>query len=221
MSWEKGWDKVPDWAQLVAKSLLQALKERDPYTYGHCRRVARHARLLAQAAGLTEAEQASVEYASMFHDLGKMGVPDSILLKPGRLTPEEDAIMRAHPVKSAEIVSPLAKVPFFKGVIPGIKHHHERFDGKGYPDGVWGEHIPLIARIILIADTFDAMTTTRPYRNGLHVEFAYKELKLFAGRQFDKQLVDIFLKAHPSWGNLEEEITEEFVSAQFGRKKAA
>ena len=117
----------------------------------------------------------------MFHDLGKMGIPDSILLKPGRLTPEEEEIMRAHPVKSAEIVSPLTQVPFFKGVIPGIKHHHERFDGKGYPDGVLGENIPLIARIILIADTFDAMTTTRPYRNGMDHQFAYKELKLFAG----------------------------------------
>ena len=220
MSWEKRWDKIPDWAQMVAKSLLHALKERDPYTYGHCRRVARHARLMAEAAGLTEAEQTAVEYASMFHDLGKMGIPDSILLKPSRLTPEEEEIMRAHPVKSAEIISPLTQVPFFKGVIPGIKHHHERYDGKGYPDGVFGEKIPLIARIILIADTFDAMTTTRPYRNGMDHHFAYKELKLFSGRQFDKSLVDVFLKAHPTWGNLEEEITEEFVTTKFRRRVA-
>lgn len=219
MSWENRWDKIPDWARLVAKSLLQALRERDPYTYGHCRRVARHARLLAQAAGLSEADQNSVEYASLFHDLGKMGIPDEILLKPGRLTPEEEEIMRAHPIKSAEIVAPLAEVPFFKGVIPGIRHHHERFDGKGYPDGIFGEKIPLIARIILIADTFDAMTTTRPYRNGMDAQFAYKELKLFSGRQFDKHLVEVFLKAHPTWGILEDEITEEFVAARF--RKAA
>jgi HD-GYP domain-containing protein (c-di-GMP phosphodiesterase class II) len=212
---DRGWDKFPDWAQFVAQSLLQALKERDPYTYGHCRRVARHARLLAEAAGLTQIEQRMVEYASMFHDLGKMGIPDRILLKPGRLTDEEEAVMRAHPQKSVDILQPLTQVTFFKGVIPGVKHHHERYDGKGYPDGVMGDHIPLIARIILIADTYDAMTTTRPYRNGMDPQFAYKELKLFAGRQFDKQLVDIFLKAHPTWGEMEEDITQEFVAAHF------
>src|SRR6185437_13708258 len=217
MSRENRWDHVPKWAALIAKSLLQAMKERDPYTYGHCRRVARHARLLAQAAGLTEAEQTAVEFASMFHDLGKMAIPDSILLKPGRLTPAEEEIMRIHPVKSVEIIQPLTKTTFFKGLVPGIRHHHERYDGKGYPDGVMGEKIPLIARIILIADTFDAMTTTRPYRNGMEHQFAYRELKTFAGRQFDKQLVEIFLKAHPSWGDLEEEITEEFVSAHYRR----
>lgn len=217
MSWEKGWDKIPDWAKIVVDSLMAALKERDPYTYGHCRRVARNARLLAQAAGLNEIEQLSVEYASLFHDLGKMGIPDSILFKPGRLTEEEEEIMRAHPVKSADIIAPLAQVGFFKGVIPGIKHHHERFDGKGYPDGVHGENIPLVARIILIADTYDAMTTNRPYRNGMDPLFAYKELKLFAGRQFDKQLVEVFLKAHPTWGVYDEEITEEFVASHFRR----
>src|SRR3954451_19351872 len=91
--------QIPDWAGAIARTLLQALRERDPYTYGHCRRVARHARNLAQAAGLNEDEQRVVEYASMFHDLGKMGIPDSILLKPGRLTPPEEEVMRAHPLK--------------------------------------------------------------------------------------------------------------------------
>jgi HD-GYP domain-containing protein (c-di-GMP phosphodiesterase class II) len=211
------WDQIPPWADHVAASLLQALKERDPYTYGHCRRVARHARLLAQAAGLSEFEQRAVEYASLFHDLGKLGIPDSILLKPGRLTEEEEAVMRAHPVKSAEIVQPLSDVPFFKAIIPGIRHHHERYDGKGYPDGVWGDSIPLIARIILIADTFDAMTTTRPYRKGMDKSIAYKELQLFAGRQFDHQLVKVFLQAHPTWGEIEEEISETFVATKFKR----
>jgi HD-GYP domain-containing protein (c-di-GMP phosphodiesterase class II) len=208
---------VPDWASALAKTLLQALKERDPYTYGHCRRVARNARLLALAAGLNEREARVIEYSSMFHDLGKMGIPDSILLKPGRLTAHEEAIMRAHPTKSVEIVSPLAHVPFFRNTLPGIKHHHERIDGLGYPDGVRGENIPLTARIILIADTFDAMTTTRPYRKGLAHEIAYKELKQFSGRQFDPHLVPIFLKAHPTWGDIEEEITEEFVASNFRR----
>ncbi len=205
------WDNIPDWANQVAGALLQALKERDPYTYGHCLRVARNSRLLAEAAGLNEYEQRVVEYASLFHDLGKMGIPDSILLKPGRLTQDEEAIMRAHPEKSEKIISSLTHVPFFKAVAPGVRHHHERMDGAGYPDGVFGQKIPLSARIILIADTFDAMTTTRPYRKGLTKEVAYKELRLFSGRQFDTDLVKVFLKAHPTWGVFDEEITEEYL----------
>lgn len=209
--------EIPDWAQAVAHSLLQALKERDPYTYGHCRRVARNARLLAAAAGLSETDQKVIEYSSMFHDLGKLGIPDAVLLKPSRLTAEQEQLMRSHPLKSAEIVNPLSQIPFFKATLPGILHHHERIDGAGYPFGISGDQIPLTARIILIADTFDAMTTTRPYRKGLAFDIAYKELKTFAGRQFDAHLVKIFLDSHPKWGSLDEEITEEFVAAHFRR----
>jgi len=211
------WGDIPDWAYSVAQALLQALRERDPYTYGHCRRVATYARMLARDAGLNEYEQRVIEFSSMFHDLGKLGIPDSILFKPGRLTEEEAEVMRNHPIKSVEIVKPLETVPFFRATLPGIRHHHERMDGLGYPHGVSGENIPLNARIILIADTFDAMTTTRPYRKGLDVQIAYKELKNFAGRQFDPQLVQVFLKAHPKWGTIEEEITEEFVASNFKR----
>ena len=201
----------------MAAALLQAVKEKDPYTYGHCCRVARNARLLARAAGLSDKEQINIEYSSLFHDLGKMGIPDSILLKPGRLTPEEEDVMRLHPIKSVEIVQPLSVVPFFKTMLPGIRHHHERIDGRGYPDQIQGEEIPLEARIILIADTFDAMTTSRPYRKGLPVEVAYKELITFSGRQFDSHLAKVFLKSHPKWGDYEEEITEEFVASNFKR----
>ncbi len=211
------WDQIPEWAFALTQVLMQALKERDPYTYGHCRRVARHARRLAQAAGMSEYDQQVTEIASMFHDLGKLGIPDSILLKPGRLTTEEALIMKAHPVKSAEIIAPLSSIPFFKSTLPGISHHHERIDGRGYPFGLAGDKIPLISRIILICDSFDAMTTTRPYRKGLTLEHAYKELKQFAGRQFDPHLVEIFTKAHKTWGELEEEITEEFVALNFKR----
>ena len=201
---------------------MQAPRSRGGGTDGRCPRLfcsgteAGHARR-AQAAGLPEREQEIIEYSSMFHDLGKMGIPDKILLKPGRLTPEEEEIMKLHPVKSADILSPLSQVPFFRSMLPGVLHHHERYDGKGYPHGISGENIPLTARIMLIADTFDAMTTTRPYRKGLAIEIAYKELKQFAGRQFDAKLVQIFLKAHPKWGAIEEEITEEFVAAQYKR----
>jgi len=210
-------DQLPDWAQLASQALLESLRLRDPYTYGHCRRVGRNARLLARAAGLSEWEQKKVEHAALFHDLGKIGIPDRILLKPGRLTEDEVTIIREHPIKSVEIIQPLAKLPFFEALIPGVLHHHERIDGCGYPYGLSGDDIPLIARIVLIADTYDAMTTTRPYRKGLGDEFAYKELKKFAGRQFDAHLVKVFLQAHPTWGKLDEELSEEFISAHFRR----
>jgi putative nucleotidyltransferase with HDIG domain len=213
------WEKLPDWAEAAARSLMEALRLRDPYTYGHCRRVARHARLLAKAAGLSEWDQKKVEFAALFHDLGKIGIPDEVLNKPGRLTAAEALVIREHPVKSVEIIQPLAAVPFFEATVPGVLHHHERVDGCGYPYGLSGDDIPVIARIILIADTFDAMTTTRPYRKGLDHDVAYKELRKFAGRQFDPQLVKVFLQAHPTWGELEEEITEAFVKS--GIKKAA
>ncbi len=210
---------LPSWARAVIDTLLRALRERDPYTYGHCLRVSRNSKLLAKAAGLSEQDLQIVELASIFHDLGKLGIPDEILLKPGRLTQKEEAIMRTHPVRSQEILMPLTHIPLFKTILPGIRSHHERIDGRGYPDGIQGSTIPLVARIMLIADTFDAMTTNRPYRKAMAAEIAYKELKLFAGRQFDEHLVDVFLKAHPKWGRLEEEITEEFVTLNF--RKAA
>ncbi len=211
------WNNIPDWAEKVMLSLLAALKERDPYTYGHCRRVARNAALLAQAAGLNIYEQKVIEYSSIFHDLGKIAIPDSVLLKPGRLTAEEQAVIRLHPIKSAEILQPLSLIPFFRDVLPGVRHHHERLDGKGYPDRIAGDAIPLSARVILIADTFDAMTTTRPYRRGLPHDIAYKELKQFAGRQFDSLLVKTFCDAHRTWGEYDEEITDEFVMANIKR----
>jgi len=211
------WDDIPDWAETVSNALLQALRERDPYTYGHCRRVARNASLLAKAAGLNVYDRKVVEFSSIFHDLGKIGIPDRVLLKSGPLTMEEEKIMRIHPIKSVEILEPLSNLPFFRDLIPGIRHHHERMDGLGYPDGVKGDEIPLSARIILVADTFDAMTTTRPYRKGRAHDHAYKELKQFSGRQFDAQLVKIFLKAHPTWGDIEEDISEEFVAATYRR----
>ncbi|MBC7386488.1 MAG: HD-GYP domain-containing protein [Cryobacterium sp.] len=211
------WNDIPEWADKVMRSLLVALKERDPYTYGHCLRVARNAGLLARAAGMNEYEQKVIEYSSIFHDLGKIAIPDSILLKPGRLTADEQSIIRVHPIKSAEILQPLSLIPFFKDILPGVRHHHERLDGKGYPDRLAGDEIPVTARVILIADTFDAMTTTRPYRRGLTNEVAYKELRQFAGRQFDEQLVKVFCQAHRGWGEYDEEITEEFVALNFKR----
>ena len=117
--------------------------------------------------------------------------------------------MRLHPVKSAEIMASLTHIPFFRATIPGIRHHHERIDGTGYPDGLKSTEIPLVSRILLIADTFDAMTTTRPYRKGLSFEIAYKELERYANHQFDAAMVGVFVKAHPTWPIDNEEATDE------------
>lgn len=211
------WVEMPDWLPAVAQALLTALRERDPYSYGHCRRVSRSARLLAKAAGFNEDEQRVIEYSALFHDLGKLGIPDSILLKTGRLNPEEEKIMQEHPLRSVEVLQPLSHIPFFRATFAGIRHHHERIDGKGYPDGLVGDQIPMIARVILVVDTFDAMTTNRPYRKKLPLDVAYGELKNFAGRQFDEQFVKIFIESHKHWGQMEDEITEEFVSQRFKR----
>src|SRR5262249_43010664 len=127
-----------------------------------------------------------------FHDIGKIGIPDHVLLKPTRLTRAEFEIMKSHPVRSARI---LEKVSVLANLIPGIKHHHERFDGLGYPDGLRGHEIPLYARIILIADTYDAMTSTRPYRLALDKDVAFAELRNCASTQFDPALVEVFISA--------------------------
>lgn len=210
---------IPEWTFGLMRSLLQAIQQKDPYTYGHCHRVARLAGQLAAAAGLNEYEQHVVEAASLFHDLGKMAIPDKILLKPGRLTLEEAELMRTHPAKSVEIIKPLAGIDFFKATLPGIENHHERIDGLGYPHRIKGSQIPLHARLIIIVDTFDAMTSSRPYRKALTQETAFKELKTFAGRQFDAQLVKIFLEAYPKWAPYEAEITDQFLLPSY--RKAA
>lgn len=211
----------PEWIRSITQSILASLRARDPYTYGHCLRVGSYAGLLAQAAGLTEFEQRAVEFAGMFHDLGKIAIPDSILHKPGRLTSAEEAVMREHPARSVEILTPLKEMPLIEAMLPGIRHHHERIDGAGYPDGILGEKIPVSARMILIVDTYDAMTTTRVYRKALPQETAFKELIHFSGRQFDAHLVKIFLDAKDSWASVEREIDEEIVAAVKSFKRAA
>jgi HD-GYP domain-containing protein (c-di-GMP phosphodiesterase class II) len=210
------WNEVPEWAHTIAETLLQALKERDPYTFQHSQRVAENAKRLAEAAGLNIFQQQVIAFASMFHDIGKIGIPDKVLFKPDRLTTDEEAIMRSHPLKSADILAPLCHIPFFRAVVPGVKAHHERFDGSGYADGLDGNRIPIAARVILIADTFDAMTSTRPYRNGLSAETAYREIITCSGKQFDPLLAAVFVKAHPEW------IRSQNVSAEeAGTRKAA
>jgi HD-GYP domain-containing protein (c-di-GMP phosphodiesterase class II) len=179
--------------------MVAAIEARDPYTSGHSRRVAEKARVISRAVGLREKEIERIVAAALLHDVGKIHeVFGPILSKPGRLTPEEQVIMRTHPIKSAELAGTVTQL---RDVVPLIRHHHENWDGTGYPDGLQGDGIPLGSRIIMFADTIDAMTTDRPYRAALDAPSVRKELLRFRGTQFDPQICDALLRS-PEYSKL-------------------
>lgn len=169
--------------------LANALEAKDPYTRGHSERVARLAGRLARARGLSDASVQAVTQAGLLHDLGKIGVPEAILRKPAPLTEIEWEVMRRHPVVGAQIVAPLE---FFAEGAFVIRHHHERVDGSGYPDRLAGAAIPLGARIVAVADVYDALTSDRPYRPRLSHAQALDLLRAEAGRGLDAELVHVF-----------------------------
>ena len=172
-------------------ALATALEAKDASTRGHSERVAELGRRVATALGL-DAEQADVVgEAGLLHDIGKIGVPDLVLLKPGSLTAEEWEAMRRHPVVGAQIVAPFE---FFARSAPLIRHHHERWDGSGYPDGLVGRSIPLGARIIAVADVFDALTSARPYRAAISAAAAIERLAAEAGRALDPDVVSMAVR---------------------------
>ena len=181
------------------KALASAVDAKDRYTARHSRVVTRLALLLADAIHLAGEERSVLELSAWMHDVGKIGVPDSILTKPGSLTEDEFAVMKAHPVKGGEIVGEIEELGRVADV---IRHHHERVDGGGYPDGLRGEAIPLASRIILIADAFEAMTADRSYRHGLDREAALGELREHGGTQFDAELVNAFVQMMQSHSEL-------------------
>jgi HD-GYP domain-containing protein (c-di-GMP phosphodiesterase class II) len=191
------WDDIPDFSLEVAQEILQKVKEKDPFTFYHCCRVGRNSRKLAKALGLNEFEQAILEFSGLFHDIGKLKIPNEILCKPGRLDKQEIEVMKAHPQMSAEMIQHLDHVPFFRFLLPGIKYHHEKIDGGGYPNAMAGDAIPLFARLIAVVDSFDAMTNVRPYRNALPEEKAISEIKQFSGTQFDVHIAKAFLEFLP------------------------
>ena len=170
--------------------MVKAMEARDPYTSGHSRRVAEYAVVIARELRLPPAEIDGVKRAALLHDVGKIYEEFAPLLrKEGRLTPEEMMVMRSHVVRSAQLVATAGRL---RGTVESmIRHHHENYDGSGYPDGLAREQIPMGARIIMIADTVDAMTTDRPYRKALPLQRAMEELRKYAGRQFDPKLVDL------------------------------
>ncbi|RLE19522.1 MAG: phosphohydrolase [Acidobacteria bacterium] len=178
----------------TALALADAIEKRDRYTAGHTRRVTRYAMWIAEEINLPAAEKKWLALSGILHDIGKIGIRDNILNKDGPLGSGEFETMKQHTVFGAEIVE---KIHSLGKVVGGILYHHEKMDGSGYPKGLKGEEIPLFARIISVADTYDAMTTDRPYRKGLSSEEATKELEKMSGSQFDPDMVAAFLRRIP------------------------
>ncbi len=189
----------------IIVSLAGAVDAKDAYTHGHSMRVARVALRVAQQLGLSREAQETLLLSAILHDVGKIAIPDEILQKPGRLTSEEFEIMKGHTTAGARM---LAHIPALEDVVPGIRNHHERWDGTGYPDGLAGDEIPLVGRIIHIGDAFDAITTDRVYRNCKPVSWAMQEIQDRAGEQFDPECVAAACEARRQ-GWLEDTIPEQ------------
>ncbi len=174
----------------IVKTLSGTIDAKDTYTNGHSARVAEYSREIARRAGFSEAAQNDIYMMGLLHDVGKIGIPDAIINKPARLTDEEYSVIRKHPVLGAEI---LGNITEFPQLSTGAKWHHERYDGKGYPDGISGENIPVEARIIAVADSYDAMSSRRSYRDILPQAQLREEIKKGAGTQFDPVFAEIML----------------------------
>jgi len=173
-------------------ALAAVIDAKDPCTRGHSQRVVDYVLMAGEALGLSQDELEILEYAAILHDIGKIGIADSVLTKPGKLTEEEARLFREHPVIGANII---AGIPFLSRARGMVLHHHERYDGMGYPDGLAGENIPLAARLLAVADTFDSITTDRPYRAALGRQHAIDELQRCSATQFCPVAVDSFISA--------------------------
>jgi putative two-component system response regulator len=179
-------------AETVLFALAKSIESKDPYTEHHCDRLSTYAATLGEALGLPGEEITALKRAGVVHDIGKVAVPDAILLKPGKLTDEEWKIMRQHPIVGERICAPLKS---FRLVLPIIRHHHEKLDGTGYPDGLRGEQIPMTARVLQIVDVYDALTTARPYKRALSVDEALETMSEEAARGWrDQRIFDALKK---------------------------
>ena len=172
------------------ETLRYTVEAKDPYTRGHSDRVSEFSVLIGKYLGLSDEDLHTLKIGGLFHDIGKIGIPDSILLKPGKLTPDEYSEIKNHPSIGVHILSNAA---IFRDIIPIVKHHHERYDGLGYPSKLKGEDIPYLARIAAVADTFDAMTSRRTYRDSLPLDVVKEEFEKNRRIQFDPQIADLFL----------------------------
>ncbi|MBK5260868.1 MAG: HD domain-containing protein [Thermoanaerobaculia bacterium] len=174
------------------RMLAAAIDAKDPYTRGHSERVARYSIAIGKNIPLPEREMKNLRISALLHDVGKIGIDDRILRKPGALSDDEFEVMKGHPAKGAAIMSGVAQLI---DCIPGMKYHHEKWSGGGYPEGLEGEAIPMQARIVAIADTFDAMTTNRPYQKAMEINYVVDKIKTFAGTRFDPRVIDAFVQA--------------------------
>ena len=186
------------------RMLAAAVEARDPYTGGHISRVTRLCLTIARRLGWHSEQLSQVEMGAILHDIGKINIDDAILRKPAKLSDEEWAQMRQHPEIGSQI---LRGISFLEPVVPYVRHHHERFDGTGYPDGLVGENIPIGGRLIAVADAFDAMTSDRPYHPGMPFPPAVAEICRMAGRQFDPVIVRAFVEAYEAGEVSTEEAT--------------
>ena len=184
------YDKLEKAYMESIETLRYTVEAKDVYTRGHSDRVSAFSVLIGEKLGLSESDIRILRIGGLFHDIGKIGVPDSILLKDAKLTDEEYSQIKNHPSIGAHILS---NATIFADMIPIVKHHHEKFDGTGYPSKLRGEEIPYLARIAAVADTFDAMTSVRPYRNALPLETVKQEFQRCAGTQFDPDIARVFL----------------------------
>ena len=175
----------------LVETLRLAVEAKDTYTRGHSDRVSAYSVLIGEKLGLSDEEIKTLKIGGLFHDIGKIGIPDSILLKESKLTDDEYSQIKNHPAIGAHILS---SVTYFKDIIPIVKHHHERYDGFGYPSKLKGEDIPYLARIAAVADSFDAMSSKRSYRDSMPLDVVIEEIKRCKGSQFDPQIADAFLE---------------------------
>lgn len=195
----------------TVQSLVQALEAKDPYTRGHSERVAEYAEKIARQLRLSEEMVEMTRYAALLHDVGKIGISRRILNKPSRLSKDEYELVQEHPRIGAKIIQ---EVDFLREPLSAVLYHHEHIDGSGYAFGLQGEEIPLLAKILTVADSFDAMTSARPYRDGMNFEEAFEELKRCCGSQFDHPTAEAFLIAMGYAGEVEPALEEEPVLAE-------
>jgi hypothetical protein len=180
----------------VIVALIEAVEAKDPYTRGHTQQVSELSMLIAQQLGLRDEDQRALNQAAVLHDIGKIGIPDAVLNKPDKLTEHEFNLIKEHPVRGYRMIQ---HVRSLRRESEGVRYHHERLDGSGYPDGLIGDEIPLIARIIAVADVFDALTSARPYRDAFSCEEAVEIIKSERGTKLDPDCVDALLEALPIW----------------------
>lgn len=191
-------EELADSKELLEKSYLESIEVlrrtvevKDVYTRGHSDRVSEYSLLIGEKLNLPPEQMKTLKIGALFHDIGKIGIPDAILLKTDKLTDDEYSEIKNHPAIGAHILS---NASIFADIIPIVKHHHERYDGKGYPARLAGENIPYLARIVAVADTFDAMTSRRSYRQALDFDYTTNEIERCKGTQFDPAIADVFLE---------------------------